>query len=185
MFKGERVNLRAMRREDIEHAVRYQSDLDVTSNYFMSLNLFPTTDTWEKWYDAMTADEKGFSFAIENKEGLYLGDCHTMWLNWKNGTTYMAVYIGHPDYRSKGYGTEALKLFLNFLFNELGLRKVKLNVFSFNKRAMRCYEKCGFKLDGINRQELYRDGQYHDNCAMSITREAFNEGRNNGCSKEA
>ncbi len=185
MFIGERINLRAMKREDIEYAVRYQSDLDVTNNYFMSLNLFPTSDMWDKWYEGIAEDDKGFSFAIENKGGLYIGGCHTMWLNWKNRTTYIAIYIGHPDYRSKGYGTEALTLFLDFLFNELGLRKVKLNVFSFNSRAIRCYEKCGFSLDGINREELFRGGRYHDNLAMSITSEAFNERGRCGCSKEA
>lgn len=176
VFKGERVNLRPMRREDIELAVKYQADEDVTNNYFMGMNLFPTRDMWEKWYEGIAADSEGFSFAVESKAGVYIGSCHTMWLNWKNRTTYFAVYIGHPDYRSKGYGTEALKLFLSFLFNELGLRKVKLNVFTFNQRAVRCYEKCGFKVDGINRKELYRDGKYHDNLAMSITKEEFEGG---------
>lgn len=176
MFTGERVNLRPMRREDIELAVKYQADEDVTNNYFMGMNLFPTRDMWEKWYGHMSEDQEGFGFAIENKAGLYIGSCHVMNLNWKNRTTYFAVYIGNPDYRSKGYGTEALKLFLNFLFNELGLRKVKLNVFVFNKRAIRCYEKCGFKVDGINKKELYRNGEYHENVAMSITKEAFERG---------
>jgi RimJ/RimL family protein N-acetyltransferase len=184
MFIGDRVNLRPMRKEDIGHAVKYQSDEEVTDNYYMGLNLSPTKDMWEKWYGNISEDQEGFSFAIENKDGLYLGSCHTMWLNWKNRTTYFAAYIGNSDYRSKGYGTEALKLFLNYLFNELGLRKVKLNVFCFNKRAIRCYEKCGFKVDGINRKELYRNGEYHDNLAMSITKEAFERG-NQQCTKEA
>lgn len=116
-----------------------------------------------------------FSFAIVNKNGEYIGGCNTMHLDFKNGTTYIALYIGHPDYMNKGYGTEAMKMFLNFLFNELGLRKVKLGVFDFNKRAIRCYEKCGFSVDGINKDELYRYGKYHDNLAMSITREKFNK----------
>lgn len=176
MFRGERVNLRPMKKEDIDLAVKYQSSEEITNNYFMGMNIGPTRDMWEKWYEGMTNDKEGFGFAIENKEGLYIGSCHTMWLNWKNRTTYFAIYIGNPEYMSKGYGTEALKLFLNFLFNELGLRKVKLNVFSFNKRAIRCYEKCGFKLDGVNRKELYRNGEYHDNCAMSITSEEFERG---------
>ena len=178
MFTGERVNLRPFRIEDLELAVKFQSDEDVADNYFMAMNLGPTSDMMEKWFQEIVNAKDEFSFAIENKKGLYLGDCHTMGLNWKNRTTYIAIYIGHPDYRNKGYGTEALKLFLNFLFNELDLRKVKLNVFSFNKRAIRCYEKCGFKLDGLNRKELYRNGKYHDNYAMIITKEEFMEGQN-------
>src|SRR5690348_12319265 len=120
MFKGERINLRPQKKEDIDLMVQYQSDSDVTDNYFMGWNLAPSRDLFERWYTKAMDNKDDFSFAIETKEGLYIGGCHVMWLNWKNRTTYFAIYIGHPDYRSKGYGTEALKLFLSYLFNELG-----------------------------------------------------------------
>lgn len=177
MFKGERVNLRPQRKEDADLIVKYQSDPDVVDNYYMGPNIPPIKEFVNHWFEKGMEHKDSFAFAIENEEGLYIGGCHTMQLNWKNGITYFAIYIGHPDYRNKGYGTEALKLFLNFLFNELGLRKVKLNVFSFNKRAIRSYEKCGFKVEGVNRKELYRNSQYHDNYVMSITRDEFNGGK--------
>ncbi len=176
MFSGERINLRPQKKEDSELIVQYQSDPEVTDNYYMSMSIPPIKDFVDHWYERSVGSKEGFTFAIETKEGLYIGGCFTMWLNWKNGTTYLAIFIGHPDYRSKGYGTEAMKLFLNFLFNELGLRKVKLNVFGFNKRAIRSYEKAGFNLEGINRNELYRNGEYHDTHVMSITRDEFNGG---------
>lgn len=185
MFSGERINLRPQRREDSELISKYQSEPDVSDNLSMGYSLGPTKDMVEHWYEHGMKNKDGFGFAIETKEGEYIGGCFSMWLNWKNGTTYLAIVIGHPDYRSKGYGTEAMKLFLNFLFNELGLRKVKLNVFDFNKRAIRSYEKSGFKIDGINKEELFRNGKYHDTYAMSITREEFYKGGCEQCKKEA
>lgn len=183
MFTGERVNLRVQKPEDADFIVKYQNDEDVMNNYFMSANMPPVKEFVTRWYERAMENRNGFTFAIETKDGQYIGGCHTMFMNWKDGTTYFAVYIGHPDYRSKGYGTEAMNLFLNFLFNEVGLRIVKLNVFSFNKRAIRCYEKCGFQLRGINKKELYRGGEYYDNYAMSITKDAFNR-RNSTCTAE-
>lgn len=174
MFVGERIRLRPQRREDSDMIARFQSDADLLDNYVMSNNLPPTRESIDKWYERMIDNRDGFSFVIETHEGLFIGCCFTMLINWKDGTTYVAIYIGRPDYRNLGYGTEAMELMLNFLFNELGLRKAKLNVFSFNKRAIRCYEKVGFTINGINKKELYRNGEYHDNFAMSITRDVFN-----------
>ena len=54
------------------------------------------------------------------------------------------------------------------------MNKVKLQVFSFNKQAIRSYEKCGFKTEGILRNELFRFGQFHDIHLMAILREEFN-----------
>lgn len=184
MFRGERINLRPQKREDAELIAKFQQDPDVMENYFMSLTIPPLKEFIERWYDYQTTEKDGYSFAIESKQGEFIGTCHTMSLNMKNGTTYIAIFIGHPEYRSKGYGTEAMKLLLNFLFNEVGLRKVKLNVFDFNKRAIRCYEKSGFKVEGIYKQEIYRYGEYHDNFAMAATRDDFNRG-NCLCIEEA
>lgn len=176
MFSGERINLRPQRKEDAEFIAKYQQDPDVLDNYFMGPTVPPLKEFVERWYEHISTEKEGYGFAIETKEGEFLGTCHTMWMNMRNGTTYIAIFIGHPEYRSKGYGTEAMKLFLNFLFNEVGLRKVKLNVFSFNKRAIRSYEKAGFKVEGVNPKEIYRFGEYQDNYAMYITREDFNRG---------
>lgn len=176
MFTGERVNLRPQKKEDSEFIAKYQQDPDVLDNYFMGYTLPPLKEFMEHWYDEITTEKEGYGFVIENKQGEFLGTCHANDLNMKNGNTYIAIFIGHPEYRGKGYGTEAMKLFLNFLFNEVGLHKVKLNVFAFNKRAIRSYEKCGFKVEGINQKEIYRYGVYHDTYAMAITREDFNRG---------
>ncbi len=184
MFSSERINLRPQKKEDAEYIAKYQQDPDVLDNYFGWYTIPPLKEFIEHWYEHITDDKEGYGFVIENKQGEFLGSCHSNDINMKNGTTYIAIFIGHPDYRSKGYGTEAMKLFLNFLFNEVGLRKVKLNVFGFNKRAIRCYEKSGFKVEGTNKKELYRFGEYQDEYAMCITRDDFNR-RNCACTEEA
>jgi len=99
-----------------------------------------------------------------------------LWVNWNHQNGWIGIGIGEPDYRSKGYGTDAMRLLVNYGFRELGLYRVQLMVFSYNKRAIRCYEKVGFKREVIQRAALYRDSQRYDQYLMGILRPEW-EGR--------
>ncbi len=94
-------------------------------------------------------------------------------LSWAHGDTFFGIGIGEEDLWGKGYGTEALQLFLRYAFCEMNLRRVSLNVFGYNPRAIRSYEKCGFKIEGRQRQALLRDGQRWDMIYMGILREEW------------
>lgn len=69
---------------------------------------------------------------------------------------------------SKGYGTEAMRLMVDYGFRQLGLHRISLTVYAFNPRAIRAYEKVGFKHEGILRDMLYWDGEYINGIIMSI-----------------
>ena len=62
---------------------------------------------------------------------------------------------------------------LRFAFEELNLHRVELEVYDFNPRAMRCYEKAGFRLEGTRRQAHFHQGAYHDVHLMGILRDEF------------
>ena len=79
----------------------------------------------------------------------------------------MFIYIGNLEYWGKGYGTQALKLLIEFAFNKINLHMLYLEVFSYNKGAIKTYEKLGFKKDGILRQSKFQDGKYYDKIIMS------------------
>lgn len=61
------------------------------------------------------------------------------------------MYIGEKSFWDKGYGSDALATFLKYIFEVKGFKKLYLRVYEDNKRAIRCYEKCGFKKRGILR----------------------------------
>ncbi len=64
---------------------------------------------------------------------------------------------------------------MQFAFEELGLNHVELWVYDFNPRAIRAYEKAGFKREGVKRQGIYRNGEFHDEIMMGILREEWEE----------
>ena len=66
-------------------------------------------------------------------------------INWMKRRAELGI-VFNPGKLSKGYGTEAIKLFLAYYFTELGFEELDLEVADFNRRAMKCYSKCGFSL---------------------------------------
>lgn len=91
----------------------------------------------------------------------------------RNRVASIGVAIAEPDYREKGYGTEAMRLMIEYGFNELNLNRIELTVSSFNARAIHVYEKVGFKEEGLLRQSYFGDGMYHDVTVMSLLREEW------------
>ena len=76
--------------------------------------------------------------------------------------------IGEKDFWGRGYGTEALKLVVNYAFNRLNLHKIYAGINSSNKASIRAYQKVGFKVEGRKREERYIDGRYHDTMIMGL-----------------
>ena len=71
------------------------------------------------------------------------------------------------------HGTEAIGLLLQYAFSQMNLNRVYLRVCADNERAVRCYEKCGFREEGRFREHVYLDGQYRDVLQMAILQREF------------
>ena len=85
----------------------------------------------------------------------------------------LGVFIGEKDYRSNGYGTEAIKLILEYGFKYLNLHSIRLDLLDVNERAHKCYLKCGFKDTGCSRESIYLNGKYYDKLHMDILEDEF------------
>ncbi len=94
-------------------------------------------------------------------------------INWQHGDTFVAIGVGDPDYRGRGYGTDAMRVMLRFGFQELNLHRIQLNAFSYNERAIKSYLKAGFVLEGRARGMLLRDGQRWDFVYMGVLRKEW------------
>lgn len=174
MYTGEKVRLRAYHPDDTKQAWLYINDPEVKR--FLAPGV-PYPVTWpeeEKWIAGQSSRNDIYSFAIETLDtGEYIGGCGINQLDWKNRVATVGIFIGKKELWGKGFGTDAMQVLIRFIFEQMNLNKVKLNVYSFNQRAIRSYEKCGFKTEGVLRQEIFRDGQYHDELVMAILRDEW------------
>jgi len=115
-------------------------------------------------------------FAIRTLEDdRLLGDITLSVINWGSREAFAGIGIGAREFWDKGYGTDAMQLLLRYGFTELNLRRISLTVFEFNQRAMRSYEKAGFRLEGRQRQFMRREGRRWDILYMGILREEWME----------
>lgn len=172
MYEGKLVRLRAFDNSDLMQSLQFSNDYAVMRGASGGI-LYPSTvDDEARAMGNNTSYTAGeYQFAIETlAERRFIGKCGFVKINWKNRLGELAILIGETGMHGKGYGTDAIQTLCRFGFEELNLHKIKAVVFDFNEAALRCYEKCGFIREGLLKQEIYREGAYHDVVMMGLIR---------------
>ena len=95
--------------------------------------------------------------------------------NWPARDAFVGIGIGEREFWGKGYGTDAMNIVLRYAFTEVNINRVSLNVFDYNPRAIRSYEKAGFRHEGRMRSYLNKEGKRWDMLFMGILREEWME----------
>lgn len=116
----------------------------------------------------LAADDRA-DYAITLKDApAYIGEAVLNEIDWVNRTASYRIALGGPATFGKGYGTEATRLIIDYGFCQLNLHRIELEVYAFNPRAQRVYAKVGFVREGVRRDVLLWEGQYHSAIVMSI-----------------
>jgi RimJ/RimL family protein N-acetyltransferase len=175
LFQGELVRLAMDNPEEWAKCIsRWRRDTE----YCRLLDTDPVTlfsvKAFQKDFEA-NLEKKPFDdylFAIHTLEGDQL--IGFIWLgaiDWNHGNGWVGIGLGERDYWGRGYGTDAMRVILCYAFTELNLHRVSLDVFSYNPRAIRSYEKAGFRYEGRIRNLISREGQRMDDVWMGILRD--------------
>ena len=125
-----------------------------------------------EWLERGNDDVFGFAIRTLGDDRL-IGDIGLWIENWSHAEGWVGIGLGERDYWGNGYGTDAMRLMLRFAFNELNLLRVTLGVYAYNPRAIRSYEKAGFRREGLVRGDCRRDGQRWDSVFMGILRDEW------------
>ena len=102
------------------------------------------------------------------EEWIFVGNCGLFGIDWQNRFAEIGIHIGEKGYWNQGFGTKAMLLILKHGFENLNLHRLWLRVFETNLRAVRSYEKAGFKQEGKFRQAQFINGKYVDVMIMSV-----------------
>lgn len=170
-LSGRAVFLSPVNEADAGLYTRWMNDLTVTVPLGNASMLFSLPKEKEMLASMV---KEGYHFAIVKKgEDRLLGNCSLFNINHIHNTADLGIFIGEEDDCGKGYGGEALELLLSYGFKILNLNNIMLKLWSFNRRALRCYEKAGFHKFGVRSRAYLVNGVYHDEIYMEILREAF------------
>lgn len=163
LLDGENVRLNAIRETDLERIEEWHNDVRFLRYYDMLPAVPQTGKDVKKFIDEMTESKDGYIFAIRQKNSdQIIGVTGFNDIIWTNGVATMFIGIGDENYKGRGIGHEAIQLLLDFGFNELNFYRIQLNVIAYNEKAIRAYEKSGFKREGAFREFIYRDGLRYD-----------------------
>jgi len=163
---GERIYLSPMDRDDAPVFARWMNDPAVSGFLGAHGSVF-TLEAMQKELAAI--DEQGNNFAIVLRQGdVVLGNIRLFDLNQRARRATLGIFIGEAEHRGKGYGTEAIRLILDYGFATLNLHNIMLGVHADNARALSCYQTVGFRECGRRREATFKNGGYVDVVEMDI-----------------
>ena len=172
LYYGKKVKLRELRPQDLPDIMEYVNDYDTYSTFTDSVPR-PKTEAFQTcWMEGSTREDL-LTFAIADIEtGEFAGTIQLREINHRARRSLFSIIL-KPGAQGKGYGTDALRVLLRFAFDEMNLHKITLLVYENNESGRRLYEKVGFQYEGTLRQQIYRQGEYHNQLVYSILSSEF------------
>lgn len=171
---GKRLYLRALSKRDLPHICRWANDPGIRG---LTGEVTPMGEAdAEEFLERVHKDRDRAWFVIALKEtDQIIGEAGLlrMFRSWRS--TDLSLIIGEREAWGQGYGTEAILLLLDYAFGYLNMHRVVVGVVGFNERALRFYQKVGFRQEGVQRDGYFYDHRYHDFVMMSILEDEYRE----------
>jgi len=171
---GGSVRLRNNTEADLPDYVKWINDPKVTQ--FLQIEGPVTLENEQAWFQRVTGPDSSERNRAIEVDGHHIGNC-TLHLHESGEMAGFGIMIGDKAQWGKGYGATALREVLRIGFREMGLQRIHLTAFAGNTRGIRCYEKCGFRHEGVRRRHYLKRGQWPDVICMGILREEWEAAR--------
>jgi UDP-4-amino-4,6-dideoxy-N-acetyl-beta-L-altrosamine N-acetyltransferase len=173
--------LRELQRSDLSALNRWRNDPDVVRHLGANFQ-FIGLEVDERWFDSYLAGrDRAVRLAVVDTERdrllgvVYLTDIHRI-----NRSAEFGIMIGEKDAWCRGVGTAATAMILTHGFDNLNLHRIYLSVLAENTRAIRVYEKVGFRQEGCQREAVFKGGRYLDVLLMAILASEYRVARSSG-----
>lgn len=175
ILKGKIVTLRPIEEEDLEFVRSLFNDPDIESmvvGWSWPVSRFQH----RKWFESLPPDSGKMRFVVETPEQGAVGVQMLEHIDWKNRVaTTGGIKIARTDLRGKGIGFDTGMTLFRYLFDNLQMNRVDSFIIDYNEASRRLVEKQGYRLEGVRRRYVYKNGQYHDLLLYGLLREEFHE----------
>lgn len=168
MLEGKNVNLRIVEKEDLPLLLEWLNDLEFRGKYNPLIAQQSKAEI-EKQYASWSSDEEWF--LIEKKDGTMIGYINTHLFGGMLEIGYALI----PAERGHGYGTEAVKIMVDYLFMSRNIVRIGSATHAENITSRKVLENAGFTLEGTERKGIFVWGKWADLYVYSIVREDWKE----------
>lgn len=165
-FSGGKVILRPLERQDLSRSLGWLKDPRI--NKYLSQDFRDLTlRQEEQWFEYIKDSSQDIVFAIQEKiSGLHIGNCALHKIDRRKKTCELGIVIGEKDYWDRGFGSDAVNTLTGIALEELGMARVRLNVYTYNRRAIKVYGNCGFRIVRVLKRNHLYNGKYWDTIIM-------------------
>ena len=166
---GERVRLRGVLDDDLATLARW--DMDPGRLTTLTDRVAPQSEAAarERIAQRCANDGDSLGFAVEKRDGPaeLIGMINLGGMRGKDRCATLGIALGR-DFLGRGYGSDAMRVIVDYGFRELGLHRIQLGVATFNPPGIRAYEKAGFTEEGRLRESVLHDGRWYDEILMAV-----------------
>ncbi|MFD0933041.1 GNAT family N-acetyltransferase [Psychroflexus salinarum] len=161
-LKSSHILLRALTPEDLDFLELVENDENL---WHLSDTLQPFSRPILKEYldhahkDIYEAKQMRLVIALHNKQPIGFIDLYDF--DPKNKRAGLGILI-LEDYQSKGYGTEALELMLDYAYDVLDLHQLFASIMEDNKRSLKLFKSFGFESIGLKKDWRYNSGRFQN-----------------------
>lgn len=173
MINGKKVRFRAIEEHDLPSLAEWLNDPELGSLVVGAG--FPVSMAQQKAWFARQSDQSTTQrWIVETHEGQVIGLTGLWDIDWRNRHALTALKLGSKDTRGKGYGSDAILAVMSYAFLQLGLERLWGEILPYNIGSYKAYvDHCGWKVEGILRRHVYRDGKYWDLVRVAALKEDF------------
>lgn len=165
--------LRALEPDDYKTTISWRND-DAIWEMVGGPKYFVSSEFEKNWIIKAinNPNEIRLGICIKENDSL-IGLASMVNIDMINRNGAFSVMIGNKKYWSSGYGTEAIKLLLDYCFKERGMERIWGVILESNLASQKMAEKCGAKKEGVLRKSVYKNGTYHNQVMMAVLREDY------------
>lgn len=167
MVSGDKLVIKKITKEHTPLIVKWRNNPRVQKNFIFQETF--TEEMHNGWLKNKVETGEVVQFVVYTKENEEpIGSVYLRDIDMHNEKAEFGIFLGEDSAIGKGYGTEATQLICRYGFEKLGLHKIMLRVFAFNKAAIRAYEKAGFIQEAYLKDEEKIDGEFFDIIFMAM-----------------
>lgn len=174
ILAGEKVVLRSISEDDVtQRYLDFLNDKVVTKFLDVGRKEHSIDNLKSYVKEKISKEDCVFLAIIDKKSGMHIGNVKMEPIDYDNRKAEIGIMVGDQNFLGKGYGTEAMRIALNFCFQDLDLERVTLGVIADNIPAIKAYKKVGFVQEGVFREDVIRDGEKYDRIFMGLLRKEY------------
>jgi len=159
-LKGKNIVLRAIESSDLQFLKDMINDPEI-EKMVVGWSFPISSQDQENWYAHQKVNENIVRLIVElDKKPVGLVSLNN--IDWKNRKATTAIKLHSTCPKRMGVGTDALNVLLHYAFEELNLNRLEAAWIVYNQASENLHLKCGWKIEGVQRKAIFKNGEYHD-----------------------